>query len=197
MAVCSLPDLVPQDVASHTSEVSSRSSAPSSGAGSSMGAIILMALAHLQLDIPQAQPVIRPWMLPVITPEPLEAPRSWGQSSAVFPSSSSVTAQYTLSGGHFGCRCHEGLSITLVRGRHPPPPSGSWLRYIQFMRLLVKLTTAATVVSLGLLMLHPLQKGLNSFHPSGTSTGNSRCYCVASLLWLHGGRDHFSFKACT
>ncbi|XP_062279213.1 uncharacterized protein LOC133984014 [Scomber scombrus] len=51
-------DVVPQDVASHASGVSSCSSARSCGAGSedsSMGAIICMALARLQLDVPQAQ----------------------------------------------------------------------------------------------------------------------------------------------
>lgn len=52
-------DVVPQDAASHTSGASSHSSARSFGAGSennSMGAIIRMALARLQLDVPQAQP---------------------------------------------------------------------------------------------------------------------------------------------
>ena len=28
-----------------------------------------------------------------------------------------------VSGDDTGCRCHEGLSITSARGRHPPPPS--------------------------------------------------------------------------
>ena len=53
-------DTVPQDTASgHGSGVSSRSSAHSGGTGSednSMGAIIRMALARLQLDVPQVQP---------------------------------------------------------------------------------------------------------------------------------------------
>ncbi|KAK0149825.1 hypothetical protein N1851_009418 [Merluccius polli] len=53
-------DTVPQDTASgHGSGVSSRSSAHSGGTGSednSMGVIIRMALARLQLDVPQVQP---------------------------------------------------------------------------------------------------------------------------------------------
>ena len=52
-------DVAPQDAASHTSGASSRSSARSCSARSeadSMGAIIRMALAHLQLDVPKAQP---------------------------------------------------------------------------------------------------------------------------------------------
>ena len=38
------------------------------------------------------------------------------------------------------------------------------LRYVLYMRLLGKLTAAATVVPLGLLSLRPLQRWLNSFH---------------------------------
>ena len=41
---------------------------------------------------------------------------------------------------------------------------GRLLRYVEFLRLLGKLTAAATVVSLGLLSLRPLQRWLHSFH---------------------------------
>lgn len=40
---------------------------------------------------------------------------------------------------------------------------GRWLPYVQFLRLLGKLTAAAAVVPLGLLLLRPLQRWLNSF----------------------------------
>ncbi|XP_047454133.1 uncharacterized protein LOC125016013 [Mugil cephalus] len=41
---------------------------------------------------------------------------------------------------------------------------GRWLRYVEFLRLLGKLTAAANVVPLGLLSLRPLQRWLHSFH---------------------------------
>ncbi|XP_041817854.1 uncharacterized protein LOC121624267 [Chelmon rostratus] len=41
---------------------------------------------------------------------------------------------------------------------------GKWLPYVQYLRLLGKLTAAATVVPLGLLSLRPLQRWLNSLH---------------------------------
>ncbi|CAL8268003.1 unnamed protein product [Boreogadus saida] len=41
---------------------------------------------------------------------------------------------------------------------------GRLLRYVEFLRLLGKLTAAATVVPLGLLSLRPLQRWLHSFH---------------------------------
>ncbi|XP_036956139.1 uncharacterized protein LOC119020706 [Acanthopagrus latus] len=65
---------------------------------------------------------------------------------------------------------------------------GRRLRYVQYMRLLGKLTAAATVVPLGLLALRPLQRWLNSFHLDAKRHRDrklkvSRCCLLALAPW--------------
>ena len=65
---------------------------------------------------------------------------------------------------------------------------GRLLRYVEFLRLLGKLTAAATVVPLGLLSLRPLQRWLHSFHLDvrwhrHRGLKMSRCCLLALAPW--------------